>query len=303
MTHRLSATAAIVLLAAMAGCGSHGGSRSSSTPATAAVSSGPGPSAAVTPSTAGLPRPDHVVVAIFENKSFPQVASGTAAPYLSSLMTRSAVFTDAHGIAHPSQPNYLALFSGSTHGVTDDHCPVRLTGQPNLARQLLDAHLSFVGYAEDLPATDYRGCSQGRYAAKHNPWADFDNVPPAANQPLTAFPADYTQLPTVSFVVPNICDDMHDCGVGTGDAWARTHLDGYLSWADTHNSLLVITFDEDDNTTANRILTLAAGPMVRPATYSEPIDHYRLLHTIEGMYGLPPLGVAVPASPLTDIWR
>jgi acid phosphatase len=252
---------------------------------------------------AGLPRPDHVVIVIFENKAYEQVAGSADAPYLNALAGRAAVFTDAHAVTHPSQPNYLALFSGSTHGVTDDGCPVRLGNEPNLARQLLDAGLTFVGYSEDLPAAGYHGCSQGRYAAKHNPWADFGNVPDSANQPLTDLPADAGRLPTVSVIVPNICDDMHDCPIGTGDAWARAHLDGYLRWADSHHGLLVVTFDEDDNGPANHILTLAAGPMVRPGRYPEPVDHFRLLRTVETLYGLAPLGQAADTGPVTDIWR
>src|SRR5205809_1777040 len=281
---------ALVLLLALAGCGSGGHPPR------------PSPPVAATGSPAGLPRPDHVVIVIFENKAYEQIAGNAAAPYLNGLAARAAVFTDAHAVTHPSQPNYLALFSGSTHGVTDDSCPVRLTGQPSLARQLLDAGLSFGGYSEDLPAAGYRGCSQGGYAAKHNPWADFDNVPAAANQPLTALPGDHARLPTVSVIVPNTCNDMHDCSVSTGDGWGRAHLDGYLRWADSHNSLLLVTFDEDDDGPANHIFTVAAGPMVRPGSYPEPVDHFRLLRTVEALYGLAPLGQAARTTPVTDVW-
>ena len=296
-----SALAVAALLVWLTACGS-GGDQPHASP------SPPASSRVVTPAAGGgspgdLRQPDHVVIVIFENKAYEQVAGSASAPYLNALAGRAAVFTDAHAVTHPSQPNYLALFSGSTHGVSDDSCPVRLTGQPNLARQLLDAGRSFVGYSEDLPASGYRGCSQGSYAAKHNPWADFDNVPAAANQPLTALPTDNARLPTVSVIVPNICHDMHDCPVGTGDTWAQAHLDGYLRWADSHGSLLVVTFDEDDNGPDNHILTLAAGPMVRPGRYPEPVDHFRLLRTIEALYGLAPIGQAADTMPVTDIWR
>jgi acid phosphatase len=242
--------------------------------------------------------PPHVVVVILENKSYEQIAGG--APYLGEVMTRSAVFTNAHAETHPSQPNYLALFSGSTQGVTDDHCPVRLTGRGNLGRQLLDAGYTFAGYSEDLPHPGFLGCSAGGYAAKHNPWADFDNVPATANQPFTAFPGDYSALPTVSFVVPNLCHDMHDCSVAVGDRWMRDHLGGYLDWASTHHSLLIVTFDEDDGKAANRILTLIAGARVQPGMYALPINHYDLLRTIEELYHLPPL---TTARPITGIWQ
>ncbi len=269
-----------------------------------------GPAAAPSPvgstaagSASQLPRPDHVLVAVFENKSFADIVGNPKAPYLNGLLGRAAVFTNAHAVAHPSQPNYLALFSGSTHGVTDDHCPVRLSGRQNLGRQLLDAGRTFTGYSEDMPGGGYTGCSRAGYARKHNPWVDFDNVPASANQPYTAFPADYGRLPTVSFVVPNLCNDMHDCGIAAGDRWAKSHLDSYLRWADTHNSLLVITFDENDNSAGNQILTLFAGPMVRPGRYDEAVTHYTVLRTIEDLYGLPPVGEASRAAPVADAWR
>jgi phosphatidylinositol-3-phosphatase len=246
--------------------------------------------------------PAHVLVVIFENKAYEQVAGSVAAPWITGLMGSSAVFTDAHAITHPSQPNYLALFSGSTQAVTDDHCPVDLAGMPNLAEQLVAAGHSFVGYSEDLPKAGYLGCSHAGYAAKHNPWVDFTNVPDSANQPFSAFPADYAALPTVSFVIPNLCHDMHNCSVATGDAWARTHLDGYVRWARQHDSLLILTFDEDDRSADNRILTMFTGAGIRPGSYRQAINHYSVLRTIESWYGLAPLQRAAEAAPITAIW-
>lgn len=255
-----------------------------------------------TPSGLAAHTPAHVVVVVFENKSYGQIAGSPAAPWINSLMASSAVFTDAHGITHPSQPNYLALFSGSTQAVTDDHCPVDLAAVPNLAQQLIASRRSFVGYSEDMPRAGYLGCSQNGYAAKHNPWVDFSNVPDAANQPYSAFPANYASLPTVSFVIPNLCNDMHDCSIAKGDAWARANLDGYVRWARQHNSLLILTFDEDDNTQANRILTLFAGAGIQPGKYPQTINHYNVLRTIESWYGLAPLQRAADATPITNIW-
>ncbi len=258
-------------------------------------------SPAVSGSPAGAP--DHVLVVVFENKSYQQIAGDPKAPYLNSLIRQSAVFPDATAETHPSQPNYLALFSGSTQTVTSDRCPLYLGDRPNLGRQLLDAGLGFAAYAEDLPQTGYTGCASGGYAAKHAPWTHFANLPPTTNRRYADFPADYARLPTVAFVIPNLCDDMHDCPVAAGDAWARTHLDGYLRWAAAHRSLLVVTFDENDGEAGNRILTLIAGSGVRPGAYPEPVNHYRLLATIEHLYGLPSLGHAADAPPITDIWR
>jgi acid phosphatase len=248
-------------------------------------------------------RPDHVVVAIFENKPFDHVKDHPKAPYLNALMGRSALFVNSHGIAHPSQPNYLALFTGSTQGVIDDRCLGDLGSRPNLGRQLLDAGHTFTGYSEDLPAPGYRGCSTGNYGAKHNPWANFDNIPVTANLPYTAWPADFSQLPTVAFVVPNLCNDMHDCGTAAGDKWASAHLDPYLRWADTHNSLLLITFDENDGAPGNQILTLVAGDGISPSSHPESINHYSVLRALEDLYGLPHLGEAETAAPMNNLLK
>ena len=238
---------------------------------------------------------------MFENKDYASLAGNTKAPYLNTLMNSSAVLTNAHGVAHPSQPNYLALFSGSTQGVTDDHCLTPWVDRPNLARQLLDAGLTFTGYSEDMPAPGYTGCSTAGYAAKHNPWVHFANVPPTANQPFTAFPSDLARLPTVGVVVPNLCNDMHDCGLPAGDTWAKAHLEGYRTWAEAHNSLLIVTFDENDGSAGNQVLTVIAGAGVRTGRYDQRVTHYSVLRTIEDLYGLTPLGEAASASPITGI--
>jgi acid phosphatase len=290
-------------LALATGCtpGSTGANPTSAGPTTANPTSGGSTGATAGGPSSALPTPDHVVVVVFENKDTGQVVGAAGAPYLTSLAASGASFSDAHGVAHPSQPNYLALFSGSTQGVTSDACPQSFTGG-NLAAQLQAAGRSFTGYSEDLPRVGYTGCQTARYARKHNPWVDFPALPTSDNQPYSAFPTDLSTLPTVSFVVPNLCDDMHDCSVATGDAWARAHLSGYVSWARAHNSLLVVTFDEDEGTSANHIATLFVGPMVRTGTSDQRIDHYNVLRTLEDMYGLPPLGQAAAATPITGIW-
>ncbi len=281
-------TAGLALLAS--GCAARGGA-----PTPPPVPSVPG----------AVPRPDHVVIAVFENKNDEQVIGSPEAPYLTDLAHQGVNLTDAHGETHPSQPNYVALLSGSTHGVTDDSCPQDLGDSPTLASQLAATGRSFTGFSEDLPAAGYTGCStpDGRYARKHNPWVDFSSSGPAVNAPLTALPRDFAALPTVAVVIPNMCDDMHDCPVSTGDAWARSHLAPYVQWARTHDSLLIVTFDEDDDRSVNHIPTLVVGPMVRPGDVGGRVDHYTLLRTVEDMYGLPPLGSAAQSAPLTGIWQ
>jgi acid phosphatase len=169
---------------------------------------------------------------------------------------------------------------------------------PNLAAQLRAAGRTFVGYAESLPASGYQGCGSGDYARKHAPWVDFLALPRNLSQPFSRFPASFARLPTVAFVVPNLCNDMHSCSVATGDRWARAHLAPYVQWARTHASLLIVTFDEDDGSSTNHIPTFLVGPMVRPGSYRQVIDHYNVLRTLEEMYGLAPLGEAARARPL-----
>jgi hypothetical protein len=237
-----------------------------------------------------------------ENHSFADVIGSPAAPYITSLADHGADFTHSFAITHPSEPNYLALFSGSTQGVTSDACPETFGG-PNLAADLLAAGKTFAGYAEDLPTPGSRVCAAGNYARKHVPWTDFGNVPAAVNQPFTRWPAgDYARLPAVSFVIPNLCDDMHDCPVAAGDAWLRAHLSGYASWAMTHDSLLIVTWDEDDGSAANQIPTIFAGQRVKPGRYPTPITHYAVLRTIEDAFGLPHDGAAASAQPIAGIW-
>ena len=252
-------------------------------------------------SALALPRPDHVVVVVEENHSYSQVIGSSAAPYINALARGGASFTNAHGVTHPSQPNYLALFSGATQGVTDDSCP-HTFATANLGRQLLDAGLTFAGYSEDLPAVGSTVCSSGAYRRKHSPWVNFSNVPANTNRPFTSFPTDYSQLPQIAFVVPNQNHDMHDGSIQQGDTWLQQHLDSYAQWARTHNSLLIVTWDEDDFTAANHIPTIFVGPMVRTGAYTESINHYRVLRTLEDMYHLPYAGASAQATPITDVW-
>ncbi|HWD06306.1 MAG TPA: alkaline phosphatase family protein [Amycolatopsis sp.] len=258
------------------------------------------PPAAPSPVAGPLPRPDHVVVVVLENHGIDQMSGAT---FLNQLAAQGARFTGATAITHPSQPNYLALFSGDTQGVTDDSCPHTFTG-PNLGRQLTDAGDTFAAYSEDLPQPGYLGCQTGDYVRWHAPWTDFTTVPPTANRPLTEFGPDYAKLPTVSFVIPNMCHNMHDCDPVIADAWLRANFGPFTRWAATHNSLLIVTFDEaEDGSATNGIPLSFTGPMVRPGTYPEPVDHYRLLRTVEALYGLPALGHAAAQTPITDVWR
>ncbi len=257
--------------------------------------------------TVTLPHPDHVVIVIEENHSYADIIGSPNAPYINSLAQQGASFAHSYGVTHPSQPNYLALFSGSTQGLTSDDCPQMFSG-PNLGSVLLQARYSFAGYSEGMPSSGYTGCyapdsSSAKYARKHNPWVNFTNVPSSSNLTLNSFPTDYNALPTVSFVIPDQYNDMHSASVRQGDSWLKDHLSGYVRWAQSHNSLLIVTWDEDDGSATNQIPTLFVGPMVKAGQYSEQIDHYNTLRTIEDMFGLSPLKQSADVNPIVDIWR
>jgi hypothetical protein len=258
---------------------------------------------AAAPAAAALPRPQHVVIIVEENKTLAQVVEGGSAPFITRLATRGALFTNAHGVMHPSLPNYLALFAGVTN-TNGDGCPALGVSPtaPNLASELLAANFSFAGYAEHLPEPGSQACSAGSYARKHAPWVAFSNVPSRDNLPMTALPASYDALPTVSMLIPDVDDDMHDGTIEEGDDWLRTHVASLLQWADTHDTLVILTWDEgfDDE---NSIPTIFYGPMVKPGRYAERIDHYNTLRTLEDLYGLALTGRAASARPIADCWR
>jgi acid phosphatase len=249
----------------------------------------------------GVPRPDHVVIVVEENHAFGDIIKSSGPSYINRLAREGALLAASYGVSHPSEPNYLALFSGSTHGVTSDICSGAY-GTPNLGSELLEAGLTFVGYSESLPYTGFTGCESGHYKRKHNPWVNFTNVPPSLNQSLTKFPTNFADLPTLCFVVPNQANDMHSGSIGQADAWLRRHLDAYKQWAQTNNSLLVVTWDEDDKSSGNHIPTIFVGPMVRPGKYCERINHYNVLRTLLEMYGLAPMVHATNADPITSCW-
>ena len=249
-----------------------------------------------------MPRADHVVIVVEENHSFDDIVGSPAAPYFASLAGEGALFTQSFALTHPSQPNYLALFSGSTQGVTDDSCPHTFDAD-NLGHQLLAAGRGFAGYSEGLPSVGSTACFPGEYDRDHNPWVDFTDIPADANRPFTAFPTNYAALPAVSFVMPDLDHDMHNGTVAQADSWLRTNLDGYVRWARTHNSMLIVTGDEDDGSVPNRIATIVVGQQVQPGRYGDRIDHYSVLRTVEDAFGLPPLGAAANTPPITGIWH
>ncbi len=253
---------------------------------------------------ATLPAYAHVVIVVEENRSQANIIGNKAAPFINALAAGGAMMAQSFAETHPSEPNYLALFAGNTFGLKKDSCPVDAGAQPNLASELLATGHTFGGYAEDLPAVGSMACSSGKYARKHVPWVNFSNVPAAVSVPFSAFPQpnNYPSLPTVSFVIPNNDDNMHDGSIAQGDAWLNSRMSAYANWAKANNSLLILTWDEDDGGPRNQIPTVFYGAHVQPGSYNETISHYNVLSTLEEMYGLPKTGYAATAPVIATIW-
>ncbi len=260
--------------------------------------------------SATIPRPNHIVICIMENRGYSQIIGTSQAPFINSLTadSKGALFTNSHGLTHPSQPNYLMLYSGSNQGIVDDATPSTFPFvAPNLGALLINAGFKFIGYSESMPSVGYNGTVSGSYYRKHNPWANWQTAvtngyPITVNQPFTAYPTNYDSLPAVSFVVPNIINDMHDGTITQGDTWLQNNLGPYITWCKTHNSLFILTWDEDNGTTPNQIPTIFVGEKVLHANYNQYISHYSMLRTIEDMYGLGYAGHSDTAQAIVNCW-
>ena len=265
---------------------------------------------------AAVPASDHVVVVIMENKSFAEVRTQ---PYTASLMASGAWFAGATAITHPSQPNYIALWSGSTQGVTNDVCPAPGSpfGTANLGQAVEAAGKSWRAYSENLATAGATDCSfdgdasTGLYTRKHDPWTYFSNLDHSNERPYTDLAADLAagQLPNLAFVIPNNCHNTHNsgsnpaCSIANGDAWLAANLPPILA-ALGPADFLVLTWDEDDNSAGNNILTLLAGPAVLPGTVSTQFcTHYAVVRTIADALGVPAPGLAASTFPLNGVWN
>lgn len=280
------------------------------------------------PPTGNSPRPsstsfsttgtlDHVVIIVEENKPATTILGNPDAPYFNALVTKFALAANYTAIRHPSLPNYLAMTSGTTGSISTDCAPQSASCQMNV-RNIVD-EIAATGrtwkmYAEGMPSpcssVDYR-----KYAVRHNPFVYFPSITSDAayceahDVPFTEFAADLARpsgLPDYAFISPNLCNDMHNCSIGTGDTWLSQVVPRILdSRAFTKtNSLLVITWDEgsqDDNA----VSTVFAGPAAKRGYRSDvAYTHYSLLRTIEKGWGLAPLtSNDKSARPMDDLLR
>jgi hypothetical protein len=272
-----------------------------------------------------LPVYSHIVIVIEENKDYNQIIGNADAPYINNVLVKEgANLTQMYAEEHFSEGNYFWLLSGNDQGVGHlDITPTRGNNKNypfttcNLGEQLIRKGYTFKGYAESLPAIGDTITMRGYYARKHVPWVSFANIPngtnieSSSNLQFKQFPKDFNKLPTVSIVVPNLIHDMHNGrppkSVEDGDKWLKENLNDYYQWAKMHNSLLIITFDENSDkahywgytnpasknlSIQNRIPTLIAGAHIKPGNYAEGngVTHVNILRTIEAIYGLQKCG-------------
>lgn len=288
----------VVLIALMAGgCGSADSAPPPRVPPAAAVRASPGP---------------HVAVIVMENHGYGDVLGNRDAPFENALARRYALATRAYAITHPSLPNYLALTSGSTAGMTSD-CGDCHVARRNLVDQLEAAHRSWRAYMEGLPRPCWPGVSTDDYARKHDPFLYYDDVArnPARCRnvvPLSRLPGDLRagRLPAFTWITPDLCHDTHDCDVRTGDRFLARLVPPLLAGLGRHGVLFLL-WDEDDGGGGSccRLAhgghvpaIVAGGGAVPGGRLDTPVDHYSFLATIEDRLGLGRLaGAACPCTP------
>jgi hypothetical protein len=255
-----------------------------------------------------IPSFEHVIVIVFENKEAASVLGNPAAPTYNSYARRYANLTRYYAVTHPSLPNYIALVSGSTRGITSN-CTRCSVNAPSLADTLEAAGKTWKAYAEGLPSRGFLGAAAGRYAKKHNPFAYFRSITRNAARrarivPLRELGSDLRAgLPDFAFVVPDLCNSMHDCSVAVGDSWLRRTVTPLLHLS---NSVVFVLFDEGATNVrgGGHTAALAVGTAVRRGVhYGALTGHFGVLRTIEDAWGLPRLGRSAKARPISGIWK
>lgn len=241
---------------------------------------------------APIPRVDHVVVIVFENKERDAVLGSGAAPTLDGLARAYVDLTNYHALTHPSLPNYIALVSGSTQGISSD-CTECTAQGATIGDELSRAGRTWAAYAEGYPRSP-------RFARKHVPFLYFPGDRTHVHPLAALLPG---KLPAFALVVPDLCDDMHDCGVATGDAWLRRIMPPLLR---APRTVVFVLFDEGTTRAGGggHVAAIVAGTAAaRRVRYTLPAGHYALLRTIEDALGVPRLGASAHARPLQGIWR
>lgn len=289
------------------------GSRSSSGASSAPSSSQSLVAAPSSPGLDGIPAFTHVYVIVLENREYDSIIGETeTAPYLNALAARYGLATNYDAVGH-GIASYLALFSGSTHGIADEGI-YDISGQ-NLFDQIESHGLSWAVFAQNVPGNCFMGPTAsggedgpGTYVRRHEPAINFRDV--SGNPSRCARITDFTHFDpaaaNLEVIIPNDCNDMEDCSTAKGDAWLSHFLPRITTSPAFANSLVVITFDEGRTSLGGggHVATILVGPDVRPHFASDVAhDHYSLLRTIEDAWRLPCLGHACQANNLREFFR
>ncbi|HSS60113.1 MAG TPA: alkaline phosphatase family protein [Candidatus Limnocylindrales bacterium] len=263
----------------------------------AAAAAGCAPSFRPSTSSTSTPPARHVFVIVMENHSFDQAMTGR---FTASLASKYGVAANDHAVAHPSVPNYLALTSGSTWGVGDDSYHV--LPKSDIGSQLTKAGVTWRAYMEGLGDS---GClrSPVPYDPGHNPFAYYGGACPSNVVPLTALAGDLAgSTPRFVWITPDRCHDTHDCKVSVGDDWLRqevAQITASAAWK--AGGVLFITWDEDDGSADNHVLTVVVAQGVSHRSSSKRYTHYSLLATVEDLLGVGRLGQAANDTPMNDL--
>lgn len=272
------------------------------------------PAPTPSPGPPALPNFAHVFVILMENEEATSIIGNGAAPYINGLASQYGLASNYTAVSHPSEPNYLALWSGSTQGVTDDGV-YNLGSGSTLADQIEAAGRTWHVAAQNVPLGCYTGATAsngpdgtGTYARKHEPAISWTSV--SGNPARCADITDFSHFdPTVGnfwFIVPNLCNDMHDCSIATGDTFLRGFMPRILTSAAFANSVVFLTWDEGSTATGGggQVATVVISPLGRPAFVSATShSHYSLLRTVENAWGMPRLANACAANDLREFFR
>jgi len=245
-----------------------------------------------------------VVLIVLENGN---PATAAKQSFLQARAGEGMVLTQYFAVAHPSQPNYVAMISGSTAGALTDS-PITLD-RPHIGNAL---GTRWRVYAEDYPALAGK-CNlikqSGLYVRRHVPFLSFKDVQQGTcNQvvPFAQLKAD--KLPDFAMIVPNLKHDGHrPATMKDANDWLNAQIAPLLKDAAfTKDTVFIVTFDEDDSMNAqnNRVFTVLWGDHVQHGTRADVYDHEDLLATIAALLGVTPPPFDEPGvRPIGGIWK
>jgi phosphatidylinositol-3-phosphatase len=277
----------LVLALALAGCGGAAATTGASRPS----------------SPQRRPAIRHVVLIVMENKS-PDLLDSAAVPYLSRLARTYGYATNYSAIAHPSLPNYIALTSGATHGVSHDWSPATRSGQtmsyaldvPSIFSQLPG------GRSRSLAETMTRNCERYNrfpYLVRHNPEVYYTNLGLECSKYDVPFGPKPDLRAAFTFIVPNAIDDMHNGTIQDGDRFLAAYIPKLMATPEYRSgtTVIFITWDESESDTGpNHVPLIVISPHTHRVVDGHAYSHYSLLRTTEQLLGLPPLANAREAS-------